>query len=45
MNLLYKLSIWLCQLICKLAEKFNMVDTQDYINWEDKLNEISVKAH
>lgn len=45
MNLLYKLSIWLCQLTCKLAEKFNKTNTQKYIEWEDKLNAISVKEH
>ena len=45
MNLLYKFSIWLCQLTCKLAEKFNKTNTQAFINWEDKLNEISVKTH
>ncbi len=40
---LYGESISLCNTIDKLVRENDLQDTQDFLNWQDKLNEISVK--
>lgn len=33
------------EIITNLAEKYSLTNEQFFINWEDKLNEFSVKDH
>lgn len=40
---LYKKSILCCNRIDKLCRMLNKQNTQDFINWQDALNKISVK--
>lgn len=35
----------MCELVIEEAEKYNMTDEQFFLNWEDKLNELSIKDH
>jgi len=42
LNKLYSLSIEHTQLIYQLAKKLDCLDSQEFINWQDSLNEISV---
>ena len=42
-NDLYDQSINLCNIIHKLVVENNLSNTQEYLDWLDKLNEISVR--
>lgn len=43
MNELFQNSLELCNIIYKLAQEQHLQNTQEFINWQDKLNEISVR--
>lgn len=40
---LYKESVNLCDTVDKLAREFSLENTQDFINWQDKINEVSFR--
>lgn len=42
-KLLLYLNIKYTELIYNIVKKRNLLDTQEVLNWQDKLNEISVR--
>jgi hypothetical protein len=42
-KLLLYLNIKCTELIYNIVKKRNLLDTQEVLNWQDKLNEISVR--
>lgn len=40
---LFKVNIDEAEAIFRLAQEYNMEDSQEFLDWQDKLNEISVR--
>lgn len=40
---LFKAHLDMAETICRLSKEYDILDSQEFLDWQDKLNEISVR--